>query len=193
MSAGVHCWLWRLSPNPYWYGGLLVYEPLDSKWRRYHARCRQSGCTGDWLDHALKAGFRQVGKHQGYFGLVGPGLTEGVDESRLTANALWEAVTGIPGNQDWHETVHVVERDGMPMTGCEVCGGGLRCKEAGRTAGCAPSATGKPSPEARVFCRSPRIWTGGFFVPNRANTGTSRLVRGIFPAQNAASGYADRI
>ena len=47
--------------DPYWYGGLLVYEPLDSKWRRYHARCRQSGCTGYWLDHALKAGFRQVG------------------------------------------------------------------------------------------------------------------------------------
>jgi hypothetical protein len=116
--------------DPYWYGGLLVYEPLDSKWRRYHARCRQSGCTGYWLDHVLKAGFRQVGKHQGYFGLVGPGLTEGIDESRLTANALWEAVTGIPGNQDWYETVHVVERDGMPMTGCEICGGGLRCKEA---------------------------------------------------------------
>ena len=37
----------------YWYGGLLVYEPLDSKWRRYHARFRQPGCTGYWLDHAL--------------------------------------------------------------------------------------------------------------------------------------------
>jgi len=92
-------------------------------------RCRQPGCTGYWLEHALKAGFRQVGKHQGYFGLVGPGLTEDVDESRLTANALWEAVTGTPGNQDWYETVHVIERDRMPMTGCEVCGGGLRCKE----------------------------------------------------------------
>jgi hypothetical protein len=46
--------------DPYWYGGLLVYEPLDSKWRRYHARCRQPGCTGYWLDHALKAGFRYL-------------------------------------------------------------------------------------------------------------------------------------
>jgi len=41
-----------------------------------------------WLDHALKAGFRQVGKHQGYFGLVGPGLTEGVDQSRLTVTIV---------------------------------------------------------------------------------------------------------
>ncbi len=114
--------------DPYWYGGQLVYEPLDTKWRRYHSRCRQPGCTGYWLDHALAAGFRQVGKHQGYFGLVGPGLTEGVDESRLTANALWEAVTGQPGNQDWYEQVIVVDRGELPAGGCERCGGGLRSK-----------------------------------------------------------------
>ncbi|WP_330461680.1 hypothetical protein OIB37_35415 [Streptomyces sp. NBC_00820] len=35
----------------------------------------------------------------GYYGLVGPRLTEGVDESALTVNALWEAVTGKPGTQ----------------------------------------------------------------------------------------------
>jgi hypothetical protein len=34
--------------DPYWYGGLLVYEPLDCKWRRHHARCRGdiSGSNG---------------------------------------------------------------------------------------------------------------------------------------------------
>ncbi len=41
--------------------------------------------------------------------LVGPGLTEGVDESVLTANALWEAVAGKPG-EGWVETVHVMDR-----------------------------------------------------------------------------------
>jgi hypothetical protein len=29
--------------DPYWYGGLLVYEPLDSKWRRYHGRAGSLG------------------------------------------------------------------------------------------------------------------------------------------------------
>ncbi|MGW6405037.1 hypothetical protein [Streptomyces sp. NPDC055134] len=46
----------------------------------------------------------------GYYGLVGPGLTEGVDESALTANALWEAVTGKPSTQTWHESVQVTCR-----------------------------------------------------------------------------------
>lgn len=41
---------------------------------------------------------------------MGPGLTEGVDESALTANALWEAVTGKPGTQTWHEGVHITCR-----------------------------------------------------------------------------------
>ncbi|MET8054535.1 hypothetical protein ABZU75_43875 [Streptosporangium sp. NPDC005286] len=39
--------------------------------------------------------------------LTGPGLTEDVDESALTANALWEAVTGKPGTQDWHDSVNL--------------------------------------------------------------------------------------
>ena len=42
-------------------------------------------------------------------GPTGPDLTEGVDESALTANALWEAVTGKPG-EGWIETVHVMDR-----------------------------------------------------------------------------------
>jgi hypothetical protein len=32
-----------------------------------------------------------------------------VEESRLTTNALWEAVTGQPGAQDWYERIHVVD------------------------------------------------------------------------------------
>lgn len=46
----------------------------------------------------------------GYYGLVGPGLTEDVDEEKPTANALWEAVTGKPGAQTWYESVHVTCR-----------------------------------------------------------------------------------
>lgn len=46
----------------------------------------------------------------GYYGLVGPGLTEGVDEEKLTADALWEAVTGKPGAQTWYESVHITCR-----------------------------------------------------------------------------------
>jgi hypothetical protein len=34
-------------------------------------------------------------------------MTEGVDESALRASALWEAVTGKPGTQTWHEGVQV--------------------------------------------------------------------------------------
>ncbi|MFJ1936634.1 hypothetical protein ACIOGZ_28730 [Kitasatospora sp. NPDC088160] len=93
-----------------YYGDRLVYEPLESKWRRYHAT--HCGCGGDWLeDHAVPAGFTVLPRGKsGYYGLVGPGLTEGVDESRLTTNALWEAVTRQPGTQDWFESVEVVDR-----------------------------------------------------------------------------------
>ncbi|MFJ4536699.1 hypothetical protein ACIP39_12140 [Streptomyces tibetensis] len=39
------------------------------------------------------------------------GLAEGVNESALTANALWEeAVPGKPGTQTWYESVHVTCR-----------------------------------------------------------------------------------
>lgn len=34
---------------------------------------------------------------------------EGVDETALTTNALWQAVTGAPG-EGWIEEVHVVDR-----------------------------------------------------------------------------------
>ena len=39
----------------------------------------------------------------GRYGPVGPGLTEDVDESALTTNALWEVVTGTSKTQDWHD------------------------------------------------------------------------------------------
>ncbi|MET9878571.1 hypothetical protein ABZZ36_28640 [Actinacidiphila glaucinigra] len=92
------------------YGDRLVYEPLDSKWRRYHAM--HCGCGQDWLAaHAIPAGFTVLPRGKtSYYGLVGPGLTEGVDESALTANALWEAVTGKPGTQTWYEQVNVICR-----------------------------------------------------------------------------------
>ena len=78
-----------------------------SKWARYHARC---GCGQDWVTaHAELAGFTVVRKG-GFVALVGPGLTEGVDEGKLTTNAVWQAVTGTPRRQDWSETVHVFER-----------------------------------------------------------------------------------
>ncbi|QRP42957.1 hypothetical protein [Amycolatopsis sp. FDAARGOS 1241] len=47
---------------------------------------------------------------RGFVALIGPGLTEDVDEARLTTNALWEAVTGEPGTQHRHEQVKVVDR-----------------------------------------------------------------------------------
>lgn len=105
------------------YGDRLVYEALDSKWRRYHQQhCaglrthrpgwQERNCTGNWLDHATAAGFTVVHKGRGFVALTGPGLTEGVDESRLTANALWEAVTGKPGTQTWYESVHVFDAGG---------------------------------------------------------------------------------
>ncbi|MFI6085627.1 hypothetical protein ACIBBB_32495 [Streptomyces sp. NPDC051217] len=94
------------------YGDRLVYEPLESKWGRYHAT--HCGCGQDWLTaHAIPAGSLSCrGAKTGYYGLVGPGLTEGVDESALAANALWEAVTGKPGTQTWHEGVQVACRSG---------------------------------------------------------------------------------
>ncbi|MEV7237849.1 hypothetical protein AB0N06_29020 [Streptomyces sp. NPDC051020] len=93
-----------------YYGDRLVYEPLESKWSRYHAN--HCGCGQDWLTaHAIPAGFTVLRRGRtGYYGLVGPGLTEGVNEEELTTNALWEAVTGTPGTQHWYETVHVVCR-----------------------------------------------------------------------------------
>ncbi|MFI6416145.1 hypothetical protein ACIBG6_01720 [Streptomyces sp. NPDC050842] len=96
--------------DPKYYGDRLVYEPLESKWSRYHAT--HCGCGQDWLTaHAVPAGFTVIPRgRSGYYGLVGPGLTEGVDETALTANALWEAVTGKPGTQTWHEQVHVTCR-----------------------------------------------------------------------------------
>jgi hypothetical protein len=96
--------------NPKYYGDRLVYEPLERKWAGYHAR--HCGCGRDWLDaHAAPAGFTVLPRGRtGYYGLVGPGLTEGVDEEKLTANALWEAVTGKPGTQTWYESVHVTCR-----------------------------------------------------------------------------------
>lgn len=63
----------------------------------------------------------------GYYGLVGPGLAEGVDEEKLTANAPWEAVTGKPGTQTWYEGVHITCRSprrpgsGRSRRGARVC------------------------------------------------------------------------
>lgn len=90
------------------YGDRLVYEALTSKWNRYHARCE---CGRDWVTaHAEPAGFTVVRQGSGFVALVGPGLTEGVDEEALTTNALWKAVTGADGTQDWFETVRVLDR-----------------------------------------------------------------------------------
>lgn len=96
--------------DPKYYGDRLVYEPLESKWSRYHAT--HCGCGQDWLEaHAIPAGFTVIPRGKsGYYGLVGPGLTEGVDEEALTANALWEAVTGKPGTQTWYEQVRITCR-----------------------------------------------------------------------------------
>ncbi|MEV6867608.1 hypothetical protein AB0M44_42295 [Streptosporangium subroseum] len=91
------------------YGDKLVYEALGSKWSRYHSG--HCGCGHNWVtEHAEPAGFTVVRSGNGWVALTGPGLTEDVDESALTANALWEAVTGKPGTQDWHDSVNVVDR-----------------------------------------------------------------------------------
>ena len=88
------------------YGDRLVYEALQSKWVRYHRHCT---CGKDWVEaHAIPAGFTVVKSGGGWVGLIGPGLTEGVDEDKLTVNALWEAVTGRPGSQTWYEDVSVL-------------------------------------------------------------------------------------
>lgn len=88
------------------YGDRLVYEALQSKWVRYHRHCT---CGNDWVAaHAIPAGFTIVKAGSGWVGLVGPGLTEGVDEDKPTVNALWEAVTGRPGSQSWFEDVTVL-------------------------------------------------------------------------------------
>ncbi|MFG2563067.1 hypothetical protein [Streptomyces sp. NPDC048496] len=92
-----------------YYGDRLVYEPLESKWSRYHAT--HCDCGQDWLTaHAVPAGFTVLPRGKtGYYGLVGPGLTEDVDENALTTDVLWEAVTGQPG-AGWVETVQVTDR-----------------------------------------------------------------------------------
>lgn len=90
------------------YGDRLVYEALLGKWDRYHVQC---GCRQDWiLAHAEPAGFRVARRGSGFVALVGPSLTEGVNENKLTTNALWQAVTGTPGAQDWFDQVRVVPR-----------------------------------------------------------------------------------
>ncbi|WP_328398206.1 hypothetical protein OHS70_16610 [Streptomyces sp. NBC_00390] len=55
------------------YGDRLVYEPLESKWGRYHAT--HCGCGQDWLTvHPVPAGFTVIPRGKtGYYGLVGPG------------------------------------------------------------------------------------------------------------------------
>ncbi|MEV5394454.1 hypothetical protein [Nocardia farcinica] len=95
--------------DTYYYGDKLVYEALHAKWGRYHGtHCR---CGQDWITaHGEPAGFTVVRSGNGFTALTGPGLTEHVDENALTANALWQAVTGKPGTQDWHEQVRVVDR-----------------------------------------------------------------------------------
>ncbi|WP_410646518.1 hypothetical protein [Amycolatopsis sp. cmx-4-54] len=94
--------------DPKYYGDRLVYEALLTKWGRYHARC---GCKNNWItDHAESAGFTVVRQGSGFVALVGPDLTEDVDETRLTTNALWKAVTGEKGAQDWFEPVRVIDR-----------------------------------------------------------------------------------
>lgn len=91
-----------------YYGDRLVYEALGSKWGRYHGT--HCGCELYWVtEHAEPAGFTVVREGNSWVALVGPGLTEGVDEAALTANALWEAVTGKPG-KGWIETVQVIDR-----------------------------------------------------------------------------------
>lgn len=89
------------------YGDRLVYEALMSRWTRHHDR--HCGCGKDWLtEHLPPAGITVVASGYGWAALVGPGLTEGVDEDKLTVNALWEAVTGKPGTQTWFERVQVL-------------------------------------------------------------------------------------
>lgn len=87
------------------YGDRLVYEALHRTWERHHGHCQRPECPGDWLEHATAAGFEVVRSGNGFVALVGPGLAEGVDETALTTNALWAAVTGTPGSQTWTDRV----------------------------------------------------------------------------------------
>jgi hypothetical protein len=59
--------------------------------------------------HAEPAGFTVVRDGGGFVALTGPGLTEGVNESALTTDALRLAVTGKPGEGSI-EPVHTVDR-----------------------------------------------------------------------------------
>ncbi|MDX3656260.1 hypothetical protein PV646_02970 [Streptomyces sp. ID05-26A] len=95
--------------DPKYYGDRLVYEALTGKWGRYHdSRC---GCGNNWITHhAVPAGFTVVRDGGSFVVFVGPGLTEDVDEQRLTTGALWEAVTGELSTQDWFEQVIVIDR-----------------------------------------------------------------------------------
>ncbi|MGP3991643.1 hypothetical protein [Streptomyces sp. 3N207] len=91
-----------------YYGDQLVYEALGSKWGRYHST--HCGCGRDWVSaHAESAGFTVVRSGRGFVALTGPGLTKGVDESALTVDALWEAVTGKPG-KGRTEQIRIVDR-----------------------------------------------------------------------------------
>ena len=91
-----------------YYGDQLVYEALGSEWGRYHST--HCGCGRDWVSaHAESAGFTVVRSGSGFVALTGPGLTKGVDESALTVDALWEAVTGKPG-KGRTEQIRVVDR-----------------------------------------------------------------------------------
>ena len=85
-----------------------MYELLESTWRRYHAH--HCGCDQDWLSaHAEPAGFTVVRDGGGFLALIGPDLTEGVNESALTTDALWLAVTGKAGGGRI-APVHTVDR-----------------------------------------------------------------------------------
>lgn len=102
------------------YGDKLVYEALGSKWRRYHdTHC---GCGLNWVtEHAEPAGFTVVRSGTGWVALTGPGLTEDVDESALTTDALWKAVTGKPG-MGWVESVKIADRAQAASEGHKVSG-----------------------------------------------------------------------
>ena len=95
--------------DTYHYGDQLVYEALHSKWDHHHAT--YCGCGQGWITtHAIPAGFTIVREGGGFTVLIGPGLTENVDETELTTNVLWEAVTSRPGSQDRFEDIRVVDR-----------------------------------------------------------------------------------
>jgi hypothetical protein len=121
-----------------YYGDRLVYEALLSKWSRDHARCR---CGNNWITHhAEPAGFTVVRKGNGFVALVGPGLTEDVDEAAPTRTRC-----GEPSRENREPRDAVPRRDiqnsgyrspalirnanamhpteGDPSWGCELIGG----------------------------------------------------------------------